>query len=264
MTTLALHFEWMIPTSLWQGTVSSYITICSVEVNLLEEEVSLHTAAPYHSLGIQPSLIILHLVQEKVVQSTHWTAVLASKESITSSTTQQVVMVVQSQHTILYFTLVEPTPLFKNSAKNGGAIITSNTVLNLSGNNNFIKNSARHGGGVIVTLDNITFSFIGTNKFINNSAHWNGGAIVNLGNMSKGINKFINNSAGRSGGAIFANHTALSFSRTNNFINNSANWIGGAIFNYDNIMSLTSMEPASSSTTQQVVVELLVQIVTVQ
>ena len=124
----------------------------------------------------------------------------------------------------------------------GGAIFTSgNTVLNFSGTNNFINNSA-FSGGAIYTDYNTVLSFNGANNFINNSAlGGGGGAITTLGksvlNFS-GASNFINNSA-VFGGAIYTfgstqegviiYNPALSFSGTSNFINNTASG-GGAIY----------------------------------
>ena len=124
----------------------------------------------------------------------------------------------------------------------GGAIIAYNhTVLNFSGINNFVNNSAR-SGGAIYTSHNTVLSFNGTSNFINNSGGEGsaGGAIYILINATvrtcSGTNNFINNSA-ESGGAIFAVYynTVLNFSGTNNFINNSAVDSGGAIYTYDTI-----------------------------
>ena len=124
----------------------------------------------------------------------------------------------------------------------GGAIIAYNhTVLNFSGINNFINNSAR-SGGAIYTSHNTVLSFNGTNNFINNSGGEGsaGGAIYILMNATirtcSGTNNFINNFA-QYGGAIFAVYynTVLNFSGTNNFINNSAVGSGGAIYTYDTI-----------------------------
>ena len=117
-----------------------------------------------------------------------------------------------------------------NSAKGGGAMFTSdNTVVNFSGTNNFINNSAK-GGGAIDTSDNTVVNFSGINNFINNSAK-SGGAIATVHNTVvnfSGINNFINNSAD-DGGAIYTFHnTVVNFSGINNFINNSAKG-GGAI-----------------------------------
>ena len=130
----------------------------------------------------------------------------------------------------------------KASRSPGGAIIAYNhTVLNFSGINNFINNSAR-SGGAIYTSHNTVLSFNGTSNFINNSGGEGsaGGAIYILINATvrtcSGTNNFINNSA-ESGGAIFAVYynTVLNFSGTNNFINNSAVGSGGAIYTYDTI-----------------------------
>ena len=124
----------------------------------------------------------------------------------------------------------------------GGAIIAyNNTVLNFSGINNFINNSAR-SGGAIYTSHNTVLSFNGTSNFINNSGGEGsaGGAIYILINATirtcSGTNNFINNFA-QYGGAIFALYynTVLNFSGTNNFINNSAVGSGGAIYTYDTI-----------------------------
>ena len=121
----------------------------------------------------------------------------------------------------------------------GGAIIAYNhTVLNFSGINNFVNNSARQGGAIF-TSHNTVLGFNGTNNFINNSAYWCGGAIFAVAHTAvlsfNGISNFINNSAYLDGGAIFTwNNSELSFSGTNNFINNSAYWYGGAIFTWNN------------------------------
>ena len=117
----------------------------------------------------------------------------------------------------------------------GGAIIAYNhTVLNFSGINNFINNSAVDSGGAIYTYD--TISFNGTTNFINNLANWSGGAIYiyAVGHTAvlsfNGISNFINNSAYYDGGAIYALYnTVLSFSGINNFLDNIA-ISGGAIY----------------------------------
>ena len=120
---------------------------------------------------------------------------------------------------------------FEGYAFGGGAIVTlKNTLLSLSGTNNFINNSAYYSGGAIYTLDNTVLSLSGTNNFINNSAVIEGGAIYTEYNTVlnfNGANNFINNSAG-TGGAIAANSTVLGFNGTSHFINNSA-LMGGAI-----------------------------------
>ena len=130
-----------------------------------------------------------------------------------------------------------------NSAKGGGAIFTSdNTVVNFSGINNFINNSAT-GGGAIGTSDNTVVNFSGINNFINNSAEA-GGAIGTSDNTVvnfSGINNFINNSAD-DGGAIYTFiNNVLNFNGTNNFINNSVvneRGHGGAIYAlYNNVLS---------------------------
>ena len=105
-------------------------------------------------------------------------------------------------------------------------------MLNFSGTNNFINNSAVGSGGAIYTYD--TISFNGTNNFINNSAYWGGGAIYAVAHSAvlnfNGTTKFINNSAYYDGGAIYAVYnTVLSFSGINNFLDNTA-ISGGAIY----------------------------------
>ena len=84
-------------------------------------------------------------------------------------------------------------------------------------------------GGAVSTCNTI-LNFSGTNNFINNRPgcshggdHSAGGAIIIFGN------------------------TVLSFTGSNNFINNSVGHGGGAMFT-------TSVEPATSSTTQQLLV----------
>ena len=105
-------------------------------------------------------------------------------------------------------------------------------MLNFSGTNNFINNSAVGSGGAIYTYDTISFS--GTNNFINNSAYKGGGAIYAVAHTAvlsfNGNSKFINNSAYYDGGAIYAVYnTVFSFSGINNFIDNIA-FSGGAIY----------------------------------
>ena len=127
------------------------------------------------------------------------------------------------------------------STSPGGAIIAYNhTVLNFSGINNFINNSAR-SGGAIYTSHNTVLSFNGTSNFINNSGGEGsaGGAMYITGNTTvlscSGTNNFINNFA-HYGGAILAYYTTvLNFSGTNNFINNSAVGSGGAIYTFTTI-----------------------------
>ena len=97
----------------------------------------------------------------------------------------------------------------------GGAIIASNSNLMFNGNTTFLDNSATSGqcqlskfvfgGGAIFTSGNTVLNFSGTNNFINNSA-FSGGAIYTDYNTVlsfNGANNFINNSAlGGGGGAI--------------------------------------------------------------
>ena len=114
----------------------------------------------------------------------------------------------------------------------GGAIFTSdNSVLNFSGINNFINNSAK-GGGAIFTSDNTVVNFSGINNFINNSAEGGGAIYIFHNNVSNfnGTNNFINNSAVNDvGGAICTSeNTIVKFSGTTSFINNSADNDGGA------------------------------------
>ena len=123
-----------------------------------------------------------------------------------------------------------------NSAKGGGAIGTAdNTVVNFSGINNFINNSAK-GSGAIGTSDNTVLNFSGITSFINNSAD-DGGAIYTFINNVlnfNGTNNFINNSVVNEvghGGAIYAIYNnVLSFNGISNFINNFVDYYGGAIF----------------------------------
>ena len=114
----------------------------------------------------------------------------------------------------------------------GGAIYASHiTVLNISGTNNFINNSAEDGGAIYV--HNTRVSFSGTNNFINNVATGDGGAIYASHTTQvsfSGNSNFINNSAARNGGAIYTSHnTQVSFSGTSNFISNVASF-GGKIY----------------------------------
>ena len=159
----------------------------------------------------------------------------------------------------------------------GGGIIAHNSTLTFTGNTTFLDNNASCSVGGAIYMLYSTFSFQGINNFINNSAGGNGGAINTQNTI---LNSFIENLA--SGGAIFSLGSTVKFNGTNNFINNSAAGSGGAIFANNTplsfsgashfnvvqsphmtIMFLTSVEPANSSTTQQVLVELLVQMLTV-
>ena len=103
---------------------------------------------------------------------TSYNTLLSFREPPTLSTIPLTLMVVQSTHyTILYLASVEPTTLFINNSA-----YFNNIVLNLSGTNNFINNSAPNSGGAI-SADNTVVSFNGTSHFNNNSA-LDGGAIV--------------------------------------------------------------------------------------
>ena len=159
----------------------------------------------------------------------------------------------------------------------GGGIIAHNSTLTFTGNTTFLDNSASCSVGGASYMLYSTVSFQGINNFISNSAGGDGGAISTHNTI---LNSFIKNLA--SGGAIFSLGSTVKFNGTNNFINNSAAGSGGAIFANNTplsfsgashfnvvqsphmtIMFLTSVEPANSSTTQQVLVELLVQMLTV-
>ena len=117
--------------------------------------------------------------------------------------------------------------------RSGAIYAVMNTVLNFSGINNFINNSAYSIGGAIQTSHNTVLILNGTNNFINNSAYL-GGAIYASDNkvlIFNGTNNFINNLAHSNGGAFDTGYTELIFNGTNNFINNSAkNGAGGAIY----------------------------------
>ena len=54
--------------------------------------------------------------------------------------------------------------------------MNNNVVLSLNKFNNFINNSADHGGA-LYTSHHVVLSFTGINNFINNSAAHSGGAI---------------------------------------------------------------------------------------
>ena len=124
-------------------------------------------------------------------------------------------------------------------AVGGGAIATlNNTVLNFSGTNNFINNSADGTGGAIYAYENTVLSFRGTTNFTNNTAYSGGGAIFteyNIGQCNtilsfNGTTHFINNSA-PTGGAIFTlTNSTLSFNGTTHFTNNGhVNTIGRGV-----------------------------------
>ena len=135
------------------------------------------------------------------------------REPITSSTTQQSGVVVQSSY------------------------ITKQVMLTFNGTNNFIGNSADNDGGVIYSLNHNILIFNGSNNFIGNSANNSGDAIYTSYNTVlnfTGTNNFIGNhggvgGVGCGGGVIYiSDYVLLTFNGTNNFINSSAEF-GGAI-----------------------------------
>ena len=107
----------------------------------------------------------------------------------------------------------------------GGVIISNNTALTFSGNNNFINNSADYGGAIL-TYNNNILNFSGASNFINNSAS--------------------------AGGAICATHnSSLTFNGTIHFTNNGYYW-GGVTYGgggggvYMGVNSTVSMLPNTS------------------
>ena len=70
---------------------------------------------------------------------------LLSVESVTSSTTQQLSVVVQSVHAV------------------------GNTSLNFIGTSNFTHNWTGFGGGAINIVENVVLTFYKTSNFFNNS-----------------------------------------------------------------------------------------------
>ena len=94
--------------------------------------------------------------------------------------------------------------------------------MNLSGNTEFIYNSALYGGGVYsYSSSNIEIS--GNNTFIGNSVQ-DGGGVYSNSNMTIGENTtFIDNSASRNGGGVYAGfHSNINFSGNAIFISNIA------------------------------------------
>ena len=138
------------------------------------------------------------------------------------------------------------------TAIGGGAIVASyKTVLNLSGTNNFINNSA-YLGGAIFTITNTVLSFNGTNSFVNNVArNGNGGAIATNNTLLtfNGTTHFINNSA-RVGGAIYTNTSStLTFNGTLYFINNGHYGGVNTVYGGGVYMGLTSIFSILPNTT---------------
>lgn len=131
----------------------------------------------------------------------------------------------------------------KNYAS-GGAIYVDGTrddgaTLNLTGNNDFINNSASYSGGAIYNgyqqgqnsvEKRAKTNISGTNSFQKNSAA-RGGAIANGGVMSiSGAASFTGNSSSEYGGAIY-NISELTLEGDVNFDGNSTEDRGGAIYN---------------------------------
>ena len=125
-----------------------------------------------------------------------------------------------------------------SAAGDGGAIYVHNTQVSFSGSSNFINNSAARNGGAIYTSHNTRVSFSGTSNLINNVAAGDGGAIYTSHNTRvsfSGTSNLTNNVATGDGGAIYTSHsTQVSFSGTSNLTNNVATGDGGAIYTSHN------------------------------
>ena len=162
---------------------------------------------------------------------------LLSVESITSSATQQVLMVAQSAHmTTLHFGSMEQTTSSITQQVFWVVQSTHQTTLHLfSLEPKLHQQLSRCLGGGIYTLNNAVLTFNGTSNFTNNSAGISsGGAIYSSDNALlsfNGIDNFINNSADVLGGAIYTSQDAvLNFSEITNYINCSVGYGGGAIY----------------------------------
>ena len=140
-------------------------------------------------------------------------------------------------------------------SNNSTALAVTNSNVTIVGNN-FIQNRASehasYGIGAIFAYINAVLNFSGTNNFINNSAHY-GGTIVAYNKTVlrfNGTSNFINNSAAHYGGAISAyNNTVLRFNGTSNFIKNTAYYGGGAIFTYNNtVLNFSGISNFTDST----------------
>ena len=117
-----------------------------------------------------------------------------------------------------------------NYADYGGAMFVSSGSISMSGTITFEDNTA-HNGGAIITVNSISsFSLSGKASFINNTATAFGGALYCSGPSNhaviSGMVSFISNTAS-SGGAVFAiNVDNLSVSGSISFHRNTANSLG--------------------------------------
>ena len=109
----------------------------------------------------------------------------------------------------------------------GGVCAFHYSTVDISGTNNFIDNSAQHGGGVF--LGNVIVGISGTNNFIDNSAQNDGGGVCAYDYATadnSGTNNITDNSARWWSACSYA---TVDISGTNNFIDNSAQVDGDAM-----------------------------------
>ena len=127
------------------------------------------------------------------------------------------------------FTLAEQNTFESNKAVEGGGFYAFSCIVNFSGKNIFITNSAsNHGGG---------FAAVHTTLHLNGSANFNcnlaasGGAMYITGSKAEigGNNSFINNTVELEGGAIFARDSEVDFNGKGMYVGNSARRKGAAI-----------------------------------
>ena len=100
-----------------------------------------------------------------------------------------------------YWTYLEGCLFYNNSAKNGGAILSSPNLFSIT-NCSFINNKARENGGAIGRGGTTSMNLIYSSYFFNNSAK-NGGALQLFANITSSNSTFINNSATEYGSTLF-------------------------------------------------------------
>ena len=117
-----------------------------------------------------------------------------------------------------------------NSAMDkGGGIDAADSCLVFSGKNAFKQNTATFGGAI--SFVNVTASFHGKNKgttFMNNSAYFGGGLAAGVCHLIfNGTTVFANNSVKEVGGGFFVNNSTGVFRGSNSFSGNLAIIEGG-------------------------------------
>ena len=127
-----------------------------------------------------------------------------------------------------------------NSATNGAAIASYDSVLVFTGDQYFVRNSAARSGGAIYS-ENSSWVFTGDQIFDGNSAYQGGAIFATFRNYFTmyGHQHFVNNSAVE-GGAIysFANYV-LKLEGEQVFQTNTVFQGGGAISTYDSIWTMS-------------------------